>query len=172
MLTDVTVNVNADGTVGDDGGETVRTDSPVPTEEEDNDDGGAVDAEVMRDGSWAAGFAPDLGGAAAGDGDDSGGRFSPAGFRADAEFDVPVKGGAAELTVRRGVLVCLLLFVAVLLLLYTSQWLRSVVCIWVAYIPPQECRVYVVHRSIDLTVRRTKRARAANELGWVPNRGL
>lgn len=83
------------------------------------EDGGeaAVDAEVMRDESWAAGFAPDLGGADDGEGSrgvGSGGGYSPAGFRADAEFDVRVTGpeeggGAGELTVRgegRGVISC------------------------------------------------------------------
>lgn len=80
IVTEVAVNVNADGTV---------------------DDGTVVDAEVMREESWAAGFAPDLGGATAGDDSGSGG-YSPAGFRAGADFNVPVKegGGTRELTVR------------------------------------------------------------------------
>eukprot|EP00752_Nemacystus_decipiens_P003531 g3257.t1 len=100
VVTDVTVNVNADGSVDDGGDETIRNDSPGHSE--GDSDGGAVDAEVLRDESWAAGFAPDLGGAA--DGDGSGGEYSPARFKADAEFDVPVKGsegGAGELTARQ-----------------------------------------------------------------------
>ncbi|CAN0420090.1 unnamed protein product [Pylaiella littoralis] len=81
IVTEVAVNVNADGTV---------------------DDGTVVDAEVMREESWAAGFAPDLGGATAGDDSGSGG-YSPAGFRAGADFNVPVKegGGTRELTERQ-----------------------------------------------------------------------
>lgn len=113
VVTDVTVNVNADGTV-DDGGD-------------------AIDAEVMRDESWAAGFAPDLGGAAAGNDDSSGsgfgsgGGYSPARFRSDAEFDVPVKGsegGASELTVRgEGEL-------GGSMLLHTARWLCRV-ALWI-----------------------------------------
>jgi len=69
--------------------------------QEDDGAAGAVDAEVLRDASWEAGFAPDLGGADA----DEGGFKSPTGFRADASFEVPAtgptEGGSGELTVRR-----------------------------------------------------------------------
>ncbi|CAM9596991.1 unnamed protein product [Hapterophycus canaliculatus] len=85
VVTDVTVNVNADGTV--------------------DGDGGIADAELVRDASWAAGFAPDLGGADAdagsGSGSASGFSYSPAGFKADADFDVPMKEGTGELTERQ-----------------------------------------------------------------------
>eukprot|EP00903_Cladosiphon_okamuranus_P014104 g13110.t1 len=96
VVTDVTVNVNADGTVGDG---TPSSSAGAPGED---NDGRTVDMEKLREESWAAGFAPDLGGAAAGD--DSRGGYSPAGFRADAEFDVPMKGperDSGELTVRQ-----------------------------------------------------------------------
>ncbi|CAN0522873.1 unnamed protein product, partial [Ectocarpus sp. 12 AP-2014] len=87
VVPDATVNVNADGIVsnGDDGA-TVSN---------------AVDAEVVREGSWEAGFAPDLGGAAAGDGSDDS-AYSPVGFRADADFNVPMKDGeTGDLTGRQ-----------------------------------------------------------------------
>lgn len=89
VVTDVTVNVNADGTV-------------------DDDDSVNAEAELVRDASWAAGFAPDLGGAnddadaGSGSGSVSDYSYSPAGFKADADFDVPVKEGTGELTVRGG----------------------------------------------------------------------
>lgn len=89
VIPDPTVNVNADGTVSNGGDGTVS-----------NDSDGIVDAEVVREGSWEAGFAPDFGGAAAGDGSDDS-AYSPAGFKADADFNVPMKDGeTGELTVR------------------------------------------------------------------------
>ncbi|CAN0056793.1 unnamed protein product [Ectocarpus fasciculatus] len=90
VVPDATVNVNADGTVSNGGG-TVNG----------GDGAAVVDAEVVREGSWEAGFAPDLGGAAAGDASDDS-AYSPAGFKADADFDVPMKDGeTGELTERQ-----------------------------------------------------------------------
>ncbi|CAM9248803.1 unnamed protein product, partial [Ectocarpus sp. 4 AP-2014] len=91
VVSDATANANADGTVSSGGG----------TVSSDGDGAAAVDAEVVREGSWEAGFAPDLGGAAAGDGSDDS-AYSPAGFRADADFNVPIKDGeTGDLTERQ-----------------------------------------------------------------------
>lgn len=115
VVPDATVNVNADGTVSNGG-----------------DGAAAVDAEVVREGSWEAGFAPDLGGAAAGDGSDDS-AYSPAGFRADADFNVPMKDGeAGELTVR-------VLCEVVLRKGSRVPWESKLEC---RYIPPLHARVF------------------------------